>query len=280
MKKLTALQFKTETEAKKWRITNYSSLNELLRYLEKNEKTKTNQYSSHKESSDFSGTKDFAEALGLLKNGSPEIMEGLKKAVKLSVAKLAKEINTLPQGYVTDVVGLFFDVSKVIDGEPECWLREPWDKEKKPRLRVPICGSYNAGVDKQTVINNASEIIALIKALEDNGFEVEATMVFPANDCSSSDKEKHACNSVRIKGFDENFNWNKLSGMLHPSFFRRIVFRDLELMYPETLASGYGRTTHDTLLAFEGGESMLDLAQHRSIEKFKKQVLYRLKGNK
>ena len=277
MKKFTALQFKSKTEEKRWDTTTYNTLGEFLRFLEKNEKIETNQYSSHKEDSSFSGTKDFEEALGLLKHGSPEIMNGLKKAVKLSIAKLAKELNTLPQGYVADVVGLFFDVSKVIDGEPEAWLREPWDKEKKPRIKVPISGSYTAGVSKDLVIQNASEIIALIKALEDNGFEVEAIMVFPANDVSSG---RNACSSVIIKGFDESFNWSKLSGMLHPSFFRRLMFRDLELMYPETLRGGYGGTTPDTYTVFEGGESMLKLDTHSSIEKFKEQVLYRLRGNK
>lgn len=276
--KNTTLQFKDKNERKNWEMTHYKSLNELLRYLEKNEKTKTNYHSSYENGSDFTGTKNFQEALDLLKNGSPDIMAGLKKQVKLAVADLAKELNTLPQGYTADVTGLFFDVSKVIDGEPEAWLREPWDKEKKPRISVPISGSYNANVKKELVIKNASEIIALIKALEDNGFEVEAVMVFPASESCSSGK--NANSEVVIKGFDENFNWQKLSGMLHPSFFRRLMFRDLELMFPTTLQGGYGRTTKDTYTVFEGGESMLRLSEHDSIEKFKEQVLYRLKGNK
>ena len=271
------MQFKNKKEAKKWITTNYKSLSELLRYLKKNEDTQTNKYSSHTSGYSFTGTDSFAEALDLLTNGSPDIMVGLKKQVKIAIANLAKELNTLPQGYQLDVTGLFFDVSKVIDGEPEAWLRDPFDKERKPRIKIPISGSYNAGVSKDLVIKNASEIIALIKALEDNGFEIEATMVFPAN--NSGNDGKNANSSVTIKGFDENFNWLKLSGMLHPSFFRRLMFRDLELMFPDNLADGYGRTTKDTYNVFEGGESMLKLSEHDSIEKFKEQVLYRLKGS-
>lgn len=272
------LEFKKPKDAKKWECRGYRSLNEFLRYIEKNEDVKTNSHSSHTGNESFTGTASFEDAIQLLKDGAPEIIEGLKKHVKLSIAELAKELNTLPQGYVADVVGLFFDVSKVIDGEPEAWLREPWDKEKKPRIKVPISGSYNANVDKETIIKNASKIIALIKALEDNNFEVEAIMVFPASDSCTSGK--HANSSVIIKGFDENFNWNKLSAMLHPSFFRRLMFRDLELMFPTSLSGGYGRTTSSTYKPFVGGESMLKLSEKKSIETFKKQVLYRLKGNR
>lgn len=262
-----------------WKTTNYPTLGSFLKFLEKNENTPTSQKDSHMSGSDFSGTANFKDALQLLKDGSPEIMKGLKSAVKLAVDKLAKELNTLPQGYVNDVCGLFFDVAKVIDGEPECWLREPWDKERKPRISVPVVGSYNANVTKETVIKNASEVIALVKALEDNGFETELNMIFAIEDFDSKDGSNYFC-SVRVKGFDESFNWSKVSAMIHPAFFRRLMFRDMELAAPTSLAWGYGRTTSKTLSPFEGGESAIKLEEKASIERFKKQVLYRLGGNK
>lgn len=278
MQKFQGVKVLKGKDMRNWTTTNYSSLGQLLKFLEKNEDLETNRYSSHENGSDFTGTENFGEALELLRSGSKEIMDGLKKAVGLEVAKLAKELNTLPQGYVADVTGLFFDVAKVIDGEPEAWLREPFNKEKKPRISVPILGSYNAGFRKEDAIKNASKTIALIKALEDNGFEVSLSMVFIANNVGSNDKP-NMFHSVMVKDFDENFNWQKLSAMLHPSFFRRLMFRDSEIAFKDCLNSGYGQTATAGQY-FENGDSMLNIGRADSIEKFKKQVLYRLKGNK
>jgi len=225
----------------------------------------------------FTGVSNFDEAVNMLKDGSEEIMKGLKTNVKIAMDKLNKELNTEPQGYVADVQGLFFDVAKVIEGEPEAWYRDPWDKVKKPRIKVPIMGAYLASVKTETVIKNASEIIALIKALEDNGFECEMAMIFAVDNAGGSQNAYH---EVTIKNFDESFNFKKISSMLHPSFFRRILFRELEIMFPKNLNSGYGSSTERTLNGFKGGENFLSLSRHATIEKFRHNVLYRLKGIK
>jgi hypothetical protein len=261
-------------------ITVYSSLAAFTKHLEKTKDVPTKQTVAMGGTKAFTGTKNFEEALEMLKTGSPDIREGLKKAVKLAVEKLNKELNTQPEGYVADVEGLFFDVARVIEGEPECWYREPWDKVKKPRITIPLLGSYNASFQTEEAIRNASEIIALIKALEDAGFECELAMVFVAEGaCDATGKGSYQ--EVMIKNFDETFNWNKLSAMLHPSFFRRMTFRDIEVALPKTLAAGYGRTLRNTAERFiEGGENFLNIGDHSSIERFKTKTLYTLKGKK
>lgn len=261
-----------------WKIVTYKSLHSLTTFLNKNENTKTNLYSSHTRDEEFAGTETFRGALNILKNGSKDIKDGLKKHVKVAIDKLRKELNTKPQGYVADVQGLFFDVAKVVEGEPEAWYRDPWDKVKKPRLSIPLVGSYNSSFEVETAIENSSEIIALIKALEDSGFEVEIAMIFPAEYVST--EGQHIYQEVMVKGFDESFNWNKLSAMLHPSFFRRIIFRDVELTFPDTLSPGYGRTSANTMKMFKGGENFLNIGDHDSISRFKDKVLYALKDKK
>ena len=262
----------------KWVVTQYKSLHGLMTHLEKTKDMVTNQ-TTQSGNADFYGTENFDEALEILKNGSEEIKEGLKKQVKIAMDLLQKELNTEPEGYVADVQGLFFDVAKVIEGEPEAWYRDPWDKVKKPRLSIPLVGSYNAGFRVETAIKNSSEIIALVKALEDNGFECEIAMIFPADNAETG-TGKGAYQEVMVKNFDESFNWNKLSAMLHPSFFRRMIFRDLEVALPKTLAGGYGRTTRDTMKAFKGGENFLNIGDHSSIERFKQKTLYTLRKGK
>ena len=262
----------------KWVVTEYKSLHGLMGHLEKTKDMVTNQ-TTNSGNKDFYGTEDFDGALKILKNGSEKIKKGLKKQVKIAMDMLQKELNTEPQGYVADVQGLFFDVAKVIEGEPEAWYRDPWDKVKKPRISIPLVGSYNASFRVDTAIKNSSEIIALVKALEDNGFECEIAMIFPADNAEMG-TGKGAYQEVMVKNFDESFNWNKLSAMLHPSFFRRIIFRDLEVAMPKTLQSGYGRTSRNTMKAFEGGDDFLNIGDHSSIERFKENVLYTLRKGK
>ena len=265
-------------DPKKWKSKVYPSVFSLMKHIEANKNLKTNMNSSHRKGDkSFTGVSNFDEAVAILKDGSEEIMKGLKTNVKLAVDKLNKELNTQPEGYVADVQGLFFDVAKVIEGEPEAWYREPWDKVKKPRIKVPIMGAYTANVKTETVIKNASEIIALIKALEDNGFECEMAMIFAVNNPSSNQNSYH---EIMIKNYDESFNFKKISAMLHPSFFRRILFREMEIMFPKTLNDGYGSSSERTLDGFKGGKNFLSLSKHDSIEKFRHNVLYRLKGKK
>ena len=268
---------KRKLKLNEWEITTYPSISSFLKRLKRDENISTNKYSSHNGSYDFSQTNSFDDALKILETGSKEILDGLKDATKHAISELQKELNTMPDTYIADVHGLFFDIAKVIEGEPECWYRDAWDKEKKPRIYVPLMGSYNAGFDSKKAIKNASKIIALIKALEDKGIEVELDMVFMAyNKCFSGDK-KHGFCSVTVKSYDENFNFTKLSAMLHPSFFRRLMFREDELQFPQNLDGGYGQTaTPDTL--FEEGHSMLQIQNANSIEKFKHEALQLLKA--
>lgn len=261
----------------RWLVNIYPSLTKFQRYLEANEHVKTCRNYSHDGEYSFSKSRNFAEALSILKTGSDEIKAGLKDAVKHAISDLNKELHSIPEGYVADVEGLFFDVAKVVEDEPEAWYREPFNKTKKPRIRVPILGTYNAGFKAQTAIENASQIIALIKAMGDRGIEVEMVMVFFSKNMTCD--SYHGLTAVTVKGYDEKFNWSKLSAMLHPSFFRRCVFRDSELQAPQTLAGSYG-SDFKTADVFEGGENMLKISDKDTIRRFKEQVLESLKGKK
>ena len=274
------MEFLTKEKASKWEVHSYSSLAEMLRYLEKNESTKTNQFNSHETNpyrTEWTKSANFEEALEVIRTGNAEIMAGLKKAVKIEVDNLAKELMSEPESYVNDVCGLFFDIAKVIEGEPEAWLREPWDKQKKPRISIPIMGNYGSGFDSNKAIANASKIIALVKALEDAGVEVELTMFFGAEGMSNGGKKRHGATDIMVKNFDESFNWKKLSAMLHPSFFRRVIFRERELLFPKTLSGGYGGTPYPSDW-FVGGKGMLEIGDAKSIERFKEATLGMLQG--
>ncbi len=253
-----------------WTSSSFDSLAKFTKYLEINKDVVAAEDHSETASYKFSQTHNLAEAIAMLKTGSPKIEEGLKNSVSHAIAELKKELDSEPQGYVADVQGLFFDVVKVVEGDPEAWYREPWDKTRKPRISVPIMGTYPGVFNTDKAIENASNIIALIKAMEDKGIEVELYMMFITkgmyNDGTSD------CVTITIKGYSESFNWRKLSAMLHPSFFRRCLFRYNEIEAGMDLKYNYGGDYLPVNL-FVGGANMLKISDASSIEKFKTKTL-------
>ena len=255
---------------KNWTSSSFDSLAKFTKYLEVHKDVVSSGDTSDTGSYNFTQTNNLAEAIAMLKTGSPKIEAGLKDSVKHAIAELQKEINSEPQGYVADVQGLFFDIAKVVEGDPEAWYREPWDKTRKPKISVPIMGTYPGRFNSEDAIKNASAIIALIKAMEDKGIEVELYMMFLTKGMYADGR--HDCVTITIKGYNESFNWRKLSAMLHPSFFRRCLFRYNEIEAGKDLVEGYGGDYQPRDL-FVGGENMLKISDAGSVSKFKTKTL-------
>lgn len=262
---------------KKTVVSEFSSLTKFMKHLDTNMDTWTRNTKSFTNGYDFTETNNLQEAVNMLATGNQEIKDGLKNAVKHAIADLDKELNSDVEGYIADTTGLFFDVARVLTGEPECWYREPYDKTKNPRVTVPIMGNYRGTFDARDAIKNASKTIALIKAMEDKGIEVAVEMCFLSQWAEDAKPYRDSFVSVAVKNFDETFNWNKLSAMLHPSFFRRLIFRERELQFPDGL-DAYGSTPKNFADVIVGGENLLQLQDAHSIEKFKTEVLTALKG--
>jgi hypothetical protein len=73
-----------------------------------------------------------------------------------------------------------------------------------------------------------------------------------------------------LKDYEENFNWAKISAMLSPSFYRRLIFRDRELMLPKNIREGYGYSLE--LSDFEDGDKMMAIKDASSVRKFKERI--------
>jgi len=63
----------------------------------------------------------------------------------------------------------------------------------------------------------------------------------------------------------------KISGMLHPSFFRRLIFREREIMFPKNLKESYGGSPNGGEMGkhIKGAENWLMISDTDSIERFK-----------
>ena len=254
----------------------FKTLSAFNKYLADNVDTPSKYHSATKDRDwEFSQTSNIEEAYNIAKNGSPEIMRGLKEAVKLEVEKLRDELMAKRKHDVGDVEGIIFDVAKVLNGEPEAWLRRPIKKNAKPKIRLTIMGNYGGGMDSYEMIQNASKIIALIKTLEEHQIDVHVDMLFAAEHIfkdKAANKEMGLYTSITMKGFGETFNWAKISGMLHPSFFRRLIFRTREIVGGKNMYSGYGHTI-DPSYTFEDISRLIEVRDTESINRFKKSIL-------
>jgi hypothetical protein len=77
--------------------------------------------------------------------------------------------------------------------------------------------------------------------MEDAGMEVEIVM-FMWSENSYNAKNRQSLLTITVKDYDQPINWRMLSAILHPSFFRRMVFRYREIVGRYSLNDGYGRT--------------------------------------
>ena len=263
---------------KKFNMSNFDSIGSLKSFLGKHEDIVA-EYSSSKNTGyikvEDTGTNNFEEAMEMLSTGNPEIMKGLKNAVKHEIDKLNQELMTKPTGFKKDVEGLFFDVGLLMSGEPECWFKKPTKKTEKPKLDIYVLANYGYRTLASEIIKNSAKVIAVIKALEDAGIDVSMKMLFASESVYYG--KVGEITTVTAKGYGETFNWAKISAMLHPSFYRRIQFRVREINsvnIRKKLRGGYGyslKVVH--VKELDMFDHILSLKEVNVIDDFKNKIV-------
>jgi hypothetical protein len=221
------------------RKIHYNSLYQFRKHLETNEDTKTVSNSSHRlNDKGFRGTNSFKEALELLDTGDRDILQALKKATK----KELHGIDSQPSRYLPSVQGEFFDVAKVLIGEPESWYKLDNTNTKIPAITIEVGIAYPSNVRTSEVVVNAGLFIARIKELELAGIQVGLRIVAATDLTHYKEIKEKIKVSIDIKQPNTPINYRTISAVLHPSFFRRCLFRQRELLYPDKNLGGYGIT--------------------------------------
>ena len=103
----------------------------------------------------------------------------------------------------------------------------------------------------------ASQSVAMCKILEDHGVEVSIKgLIGQLN--YQTDNDETLVSIIEIKGYDEPVNYQKLSILLSPAYFRRGIFKLMEVV-SDNVKYGYGRP-----LKFE---EFISLADDKSVDK-------------
>jgi len=187
---------------------------------------------------DWSGTRNFEDALKILKYGVPDIKKILQGAETVSKQNF-KDKEFEADQYQFANAGEFFDVGEVLSGSPNPFLTSKSSFRNEKFADIVINTSFNSGVDSKTVLENMKKIIAVVKRLELSKIRVRITAVNMTRISAPDEGRITYCLFFPIKEYNGKFDYKKLSSFLHPSFLRRIIFRWQEIT--NIVSSGYGR---------------------------------------
>lgn len=229
-------------------IAEFRTINEFKQFITKMPTNKAfkNCYSleSKKTSQfyqEFTGTKYFDEAIGLLDSGWTDKAKELTTKLKAVERDMAP---VLKQQRVVDVAGYQPIVPLFLVGAPAAMQSTKLKPVKQKVVTVVKSISYNSNVETSTWTEQGLKALAIVKKLEANGYRVNVDIVRGGYGSTFSDCHGIACR-VRVKHASERLNVSKLAfTMCHPSMQRRLMFRFTETYDKVTsdFTASYGRT--------------------------------------
>lgn len=174
----------------------------------------------------------------VMQKGDKHVMKLIKEAKEKTDKQL---MDTVVSGYRYDVEGLFFDIAKVLSGEPECWLN-PIKQDEPKEIVLKISTSANNTVSADKIARGAGQILGIVNKLEQDGFKVKLENWLYSERCTSRGPSKNHLTVVVVKDFNDTINYAKMSAIVSPSLQRRGVFMIREQMLGKNMTRGYGHT--------------------------------------
>lgn len=197
-------------------------------------------------SKSFAGTDSYKESLDLMRTGYVEGMEKLKNSL-LSPVNPRTE-NTCKNIPTVDIVGFAPLVANAIIGMPKSMINIKKINIPSKVISIFYNSSDCAGVEASRFVTAGAHLLGLIIQLEKDGYRVSLSVA-----SAFCTKKQKSIASVSIKDHRSKINPLKVSyPLLHPSFFRRQMFRWLETnpdVKDEEYEGAYGKplwTFHDS----------------------------------
>jgi len=228
---------------KEHEILNIDGLSGLLAYINSDgaKKTEKKSHARTAEGNKFRGRETWDECLDMMRRGWPEGLQKMAAAVDDVKASMAEPS---PVNFGLDVTGQCFDVGAYLSGEPECWLSPDPEKPKKT-YRIILNCCVNGDITAEQIINRGAAVVAMIDALQaDPSNVVDLTIIYPIRKI----KGKHNL-CIRLHIGCSPLDIDSLSFVVsHPGFFRRAIFRVIEVFVGYAHCDGYGSAQEDTEL--------------------------------
>lgn len=220
-------------------VESFESVQEFISVI--NKRTNNEAFSCHKESERgslmFTGSQSWEEAQNLFKHGYKEGAKDLltcKSSVK--VLNPAKKVTTFQ-----DVCGFAPIVPNAIIGLPQSMVNSRAKVKQARVINVLLDIDVTGDTDKEVLTLGGKNIYSLVKSLELKGVRVNLSLM---HSTYVSKANNYACLFVKIKDSKQAINPQLIAyPIIHPSFFRRHVFKWIETSeYTnyKSLTSGYG----------------------------------------
>jgi len=180
----------------------------------------------------FTGTENYAEAMGMASNGYPE---GVKKLTD-AMGELKQAQGPVIQPFF-DVSGDEPDIDRFLNNEPENMVTyENVIKDGIKFVDVYFSYAYGANKKKNQIIARGVQVLSNIDNLEQAGYRVRLIAYHHTMDRACPMKL-----DIIIKDYNEHVELDRMAFvMIHPSMLRRLGFRLVELYGPALCRNGYG----------------------------------------
>lgn len=168
----------------------------------------------------FTQTTSLQNALDMAQNGWPEGTDAAARRAYTIVEKLAAKMQR--DDYYYDVTGLTFDVARVLENEPECWLNYEQVTVEAPGkvIRLVFNPSTSGAVSNSAMIARGATVAALVMLLERANFRVQVDLAWWA----LGDGVVQEVNCT-LKSPSQDVDLPRLIfALAHPAMLRRILF--------------------------------------------------------
>ncbi len=246
----------------------FNGVNEFLCVIGKrspNNVFKGKKLSSEKQDYNFTMTSSYAESEELMAKGYKEGLNNLQKSKSVKVNRTTNIQKNIPQ---TGIVGYAPHVPNAIAGVPQSMIAQQKIDQRVKVLTIVYDGGAPGCVNAERFVSAGRHVLDLVQALELQGYRVRVDI----QDTFCTYKECAICRFT-VKNHRQPINPLKISYLLiHPSFFRRQVFRWLETVPELTnprFADGYGRPLYWKVDCNGASTERIReyLKQHRLLEK-------------
>lgn len=218
-----------------WNVCEFDSLKEFYDYICETPLNDTFRWGSLSSTSsnrnDWYGTKSFDEATDLFKNGWQIGAEELTK--RLKVAETQTDVQTAYKN-ILSMCGYQAIVPLYLQGVPNNMINKKMVPIKNKVITINKTLSVSASVSSETMKQESIKCFQIIKKIEASGIRVNLNLMISTG---------HVCVKIRLKSAGEKLNISKLAfPLVHPSMFRRLYFRFVEVYptIPKNYKYGYG----------------------------------------
>lgn len=211
------------------------------------------EHASDKNDSDFTGTRNYAEAVKLLQTGYSEAAKMLKTDVKQK-DKIQSKYQRLTEHAIphTAVVGFIPCVPNAMMNLPNSMISVDRKPQKRKTLSVIYIETGSAFRDQKYFTTAGAALLSAITLVEKSGIQTKIELGFFAGRRGNDTTGELAVGTVHIKNYGERYSFQKVSfPLVHPSMFRRIGFKWIETVPYSTrdFSHGYGvPPSHEDLL--------------------------------